>query len=141
MSIFAETRTGPPRVQIQTQSGCNARCVFCPNGDVLKSDLPHGRMPPADFQKIIDELALTQPRRISLYLQNEPLLDRRLPEFVRYVADRVPKTTTLVTTNGTYLSEERSEALVDSGLKRLKVSIQSLDRAANMDIMLSLIHI
>lgn len=126
---------GPPRIQIQTQSGCNARCVFCPNGDVLKSDLSQGRMPEPLFQKIIDELAETNPRRISLYLMNEPLLDKRLPEFSRYVAARVPSTTTLVTTNGTNLTEERAAALLDSGLKRLKVSLQSLDRQTNRDIM------
>ena len=129
------TLPGPPRVQIQTQSGCNARCVFCPNGDVLKSDLSQGRMPEALYQKIIDELAETQPRRISLYLMNEPMLDKRLPQFARYVADRVPATTTLVTSNGTNLSEERAAALLDSGLKRLKVSLQSLDRQTNRDIM------
>ncbi len=126
---------GPPRIQIQTQSGCNARCVFCPNGDVLKTDLSQGRMPESLFRKIIDELAQTRPRRISLYLMNEPLLDKRLPEFSRYVAQRVPETTTLVTSNGTNLTEERAAALLDSGLKRLKVSLQSLDRATNRNIM------
>ena len=109
--------------------------MFCPNEAVLHSDLSHGRMPPEAFQKIVDELASTRPRRVSLYLQNEPLLDMRLPEFVAYVAERIPKTSTLVTTNGTYLSEERGAALIDAGLKRLKVSIQSLDRASNMAIM------
>lgn len=126
---------GPPRIQIQTQSGCNARCVFCPNGDVLKTDLSQGRMPEPLFQKIIDELAETRPRRISLYLMNEPLLDKRLPEFSRYVAERVPDTTTLVTSNGTNLTEERAVALLESGLKRLKVSLQSLDRRTNREIM------
>lgn len=130
-----EPMPGPPRVQIQTQSGCNGRCVFCPNEAVLKAKLPQGRMPPEMFEKIIDDLATTGPRRISLYLQNEPLLDTRLPEFVRYVSERIPETTTLVTTNGTYLSEERGASLVDAGLKRLKVSIQSLDRRKNMQIM------
>src|SRR5690606_2570560 len=51
------------------------------------------------------------------------------------VSERVPQTSTLVTTNGTYLSKERGEALVDSGLKRLKVSIQSLIPQRNMDVM------
>lgn len=126
---------GPPRVQIQTQSGCNARCVFCPNEAVLNSDISMGRMPPEQFQRIIDELAETQPRRVSLYLQNEPMLDKRLPDFVKYVSERIPLTSTLVTTNGTYLHEERAAALVDAGLKRLKVSIQSLNRDLNMQIM------
>lgn len=133
--MSANTLPGPPRVQIQTQSGCNGRCVFCPNEAVLHSDLAQGRMPPEMFQKIIDELAETKPRRISLYLQNEPMLDLRMPEFVRYVTERVPETTTLITTNGTYLSEDRAAALIDAGLKRLKVSIQSLRRERNMDVM------
>ena len=126
---------GPPRIQIQTQGGCNARCVFCPNEEVLRAKLPQGRMDPALFQKIIDELAETDPRRVSLYLMNEPLLDKRLPEFARYVAERIPTTSTLVTSNGTNLTEAMAEALVDSGLQRLKVSLQSLDRETNSRIM------
>lgn len=126
---------GPPRVQIQTQSGCNGRCVFCPNEATLKSGMPHGKMKPELFEKIIADLAKTPPRRISLYLMNEPLLDKRLPEFVRHTTERIPSTTTFVTTNGTYLKPERAEALIDAGLKRLKVSLQSLDPERNTAIM------
>ena len=126
---------GPPRVQIQTQSGCNGRCVFCPNEVTLKSGMPHGKMKPELFEKIIDDLARTPPRRISLYLMNEPLLDKRLPEFVRYTSERIPSASTLVTSNGTYLKPERAEALIDAGLKRLKVSLQSLDPEHNKAIM------
>ena len=126
---------GPPRVQIQTQSGCNGRCVFCPNEATLKSGMPHGKMKPELFEKIIDDLAKTPPRRISLYLMNEPMLDKRLPDFVRYTTERVPSATTLVTSNGTYLRPDRTEALIDAGLKRLKVSLQSLDSGRNKAIM------
>lgn len=130
------TLAGPPRVQIQTQGGCNARCVFCPNEAVLHAKLPQGRMDPALFQKIIDDLAQTDPRRVSLYLMNEPLLDKRLPEFARYAAGRLPQTTsTLVTSNGTNLTESMAEALIDSGLQRLKVSLQSLDPETNRRLM------
>ena len=133
--MTATTLPGPPRVQIQTQAGCNGRCVFCPNEEVLRSDLAHGKMPPELFQKIIDELSLTPPRRILLYLQNEPLNDKRMPEFVRYLAERLPRTTTLVTTNGTKLTEEMGAGLIDAGLKRVKVSLQSLDDETNKKIM------
>ena len=127
--------SGPPRVQIQTQSGCNGRCIFCPNEETLKTKMAHGKMSPDLFRRIIDELAETKPRRIMLYLQNEPLADKRMPEFVAYAAKAVPDTTTLITTNGTYLSEDRAEALIDAGLKRLKVSLQSLDNNTNREIM------
>jgi len=89
----------------------------------------------AAYCKIIDELATLRPRRISPYLMNEPLLDRRLPEFVHYASERVPEATTLVTTNGTGLTEELGAALLDAGLKRLKVSLQSLDPKVNRDLM------
>lgn len=126
---------GPPRVQIQTQSGCNGRCVFCPNEATLKSDIEQGKMPEKMFQKIIDDLAVTQPRRVSLYLMNEPTADKRLPEFIRYVSERIPETSTLITTNGTYLTEERVNAYIDAGLKRIKVSLQSLDNESNRALM------
>jgi pyruvate-formate lyase-activating enzyme len=131
-----QTLAGPPRVQIQTQGGCNGRCVFCPNEEVLRAKLPQGRMDPALYRKIIDELAQTDPRRVSLYLMNEPLLDKRLPEFARYATERLPKTaTTLVTSNGSNLTEEMAASLIDSGLQRLKVSLQSLDPETNRRLM------
>jgi len=126
---------GPSRVQIQTQSGCNGRCVFCPNEDTRNSGIAQGQMPPALFQKIIDDLAETPPRRISPYLMNEPLADARLPEFVRYVSDRIPGATTLITSNGVYLTETMMAALLDAGLKRLKISLQALDPETNRRIM------
>ena len=126
---------GPPRVQIQTQAGCNGRCVFCPNEQVLKSDLEHGRMPLEMFHKIVEDLAKTPPRRVGMYMQNEPLLDKRLPELTKYVTERLPDTKTQVITNGTYLTEKVGEALLDAGLKQIKCSLQSLDPETNREIM------
>ncbi len=126
---------GPQRVQIQTQSGCNGRCVFCPNEDTLKAGISQGKMSEELFRKIIDDLAETNPNRVSLYLMNEPMADKRLPDFIRYTTERIPQTSTLVTTNGTYLNAERAEAMISAGLKRLKVSLQSLDPEKNRAIM------
>ncbi len=126
---------GPPRVQIQTQAGCNGRCVFCPNEAVLDSDLPHGKMPTELFHKIIDELAEIPPRRIALYMMNEPLADKRIPEFVEYISRKVPTAKSQIITNGTYLNKALGENLVDAGLKQLKCSLQSLDDEINTKIM------
>ena len=130
-----EIGPGPQRIQIQTQSGCDGRCVFCPNRDVLKSDLPQGRMEAELYHKVIGDLARTPPHRVSTYLMNEPLLDGRLPDLIRYTSQALPGVTTLVTSNGTHLTREMGEGLIDAGLKRLKVSIQSLDRETNARLM------
>ncbi|NIA12794.1 MAG: radical SAM protein [Nitrospiraceae bacterium] len=133
--MSVEIGLGPQRVQIQTQSGCDGRCVFCPNADVLKSDLPQGRMAPELYHKIIGDLARTPPHRVSTYLMNEPLLDQRLPDLIRHTSQALPGVTTLVTSNGTHLTHEMGEALIGAGLKRLKVSLQSLDRETNAKLM------
>lgn len=127
--------SGPPRIQIQTQTGCNGRCVFCPNAGLAKTGAATGRMPFNLFVSIVDQLAETKPRRIMPYLQNEPLLDDRLPEFVRYVSERLPSATSLVVTNGVRLTPEMGERLIEARLKRLKVSLQSIDDATNRKIM------
>lgn len=122
-------------MQIQTQSGCNGRCVFCPNESVMNSHLEQGRMEEALFHKVIDELSELHPRRISPYLMNEPLLDPRLPELVGYISEKVPNTSTLVTTNGVNLTADLARRLIEAGLKRVKVSLQSLDPEVNKRLM------
>ncbi len=125
----------PKRVQIQTQTGCNGRCVFCPNDAFIKSHLPTGRMPIELFKQIVDQLVEINPHRIMPYLQNEPLLDERLPELIMYIHSKMPNVTTLVVTNGTRLTPDIGEGLIKSGLKRLKVSLQSLEDEINKELM------
>ena len=127
--------TMPPRLQIQTQTGCNGKCIFCPNTDFNRSALSMGKMSMELFQKIIDELTDNPPERIMPYLQNESLLDPRLPEFVQYTAEQLPEVETLITTNGTRLTRDMGQRLIDAGLKRIKVSLQSLNDAVNRRIM------
>ncbi|MCX8064514.1 MAG: radical SAM protein [Candidatus Hydrogenedentes bacterium] len=122
-------------MQIQTLTGCNGRCIFCPNEDFIKSHLPTGRMSWDLFKFIIDKLAEINPHRIMPYLQNEPLLDDRLPDFISYIHSKMPNVTTLVVTNGTRLTLEMGERLIKSGLKRLKVSLQSLNDEVNRELM------
>lgn len=130
-----DTPPGPPRVQIQTKAGCNGRCVFCPNGAIIEAGLEQGTMSQDLFEKVIEDLAAVPPRRIGLYLMNEPLIDQRMPDLVRHTKQRIPSAKTQIITNGVYLTPEKAEALVDAGLNQLKVSLQSLDPAKNEELM------
>ncbi|MBN2311166.1 MAG: SPASM domain-containing protein, partial [Candidatus Hydrogenedentes bacterium] len=49
--------------------------------------------------------------------------------------ERVPSAKSQVISNGTHLTAECAEALIDAGLKQLKVSLQSLDPDTNKRIM------
>jgi MoaA/NifB/PqqE/SkfB family radical SAM enzyme len=118
----------PVNIQIQTQSGCNAHCRFCPNQST-SGRLSMGRMDEELYFRIIDEAVKHPVKRISPYLMNEPLADPRLPELIRYVSDRKqPMTRTKINTNAAYLDESMGERLIESGLDRLHVSFHGIRR-------------
>jgi MoaA/NifB/PqqE/SkfB family radical SAM enzyme len=119
----------PRTIQIQTFTGCNADCIFCPYGATSDSQ-PRGRMPPGLFRRIVDEAAHYGVRRISPYLMNEPLMDRDLFDKVRYIHATIPDCKVVVTSNGHFLTPPVVDALlsIGGGLHELYISFQGIDR-------------
>jgi len=91
----------------------------------------HGRrpdMPEALYQKILDDLAPhhEQIESLMLFMDGEPLLDKRLPIFIRK-AKEAGFSTVRIATNGMLLTGATADAILYSGLDSLIVSIDSLD--------------
>lgn len=105
----------PKTVVIETQSGCNAACVFCQYPQ-LKAQLPRGKMDLALFEKIAEECAGRNVERFILCLDNEPLLDDLLAERFALLRKHCPESARNLTTNGSLLTPEKVEALIASGL-------------------------
>jgi len=117
----------PDRLHIQTHSWCNAACIFCPYAEISQK-LPMGRMRWDLYTKIIDEASQYDLQRCSLLLMNEPLLDHDLPRKIRYAKEKLPeRTEVMITSNGSVLWNKKIDALIDSGLDRIKISIQGLN--------------
>jgi 2-iminoacetate synthase ThiH len=72
----------PRTLQIQTVTGCQADCIFCPFGETFDFQ-PKGRMDPELFNRIIAEAKQHGVRRISPYLMNEPFIDKDLFRKIR----------------------------------------------------------
>lgn len=127
--LFKKERPLPafPRVvQIQTKTGCNARCVFCPNS-IIGGRLPKGEMDWDLFKKIVDEIVQYPVSRISPYLMNEPLMDRRLPEMISYIVrNKRPETIVKINSNASLLDDEMAEGLIESGLDRINFSVHGI---------------
>lgn len=119
---------GPRAAQIQTVSGCNADCVFCPNKKT-ELDIPFGkRMDPALFERIVDQLVEMDVRRISPYLMNEPTIDQELPARVAYISKKKkPFQYTKINSHGALCNEKMAKGLLDAGLDRINFSIQGID--------------
>lgn len=118
----------PRHAQVQTVTGCNADCVFCPNRKTALT-IPMGRqMDMALFRRIADELIDGGVERISPYLMNEPMLDSELPARVAYVTGRKqPRQYTKINSHGGLLTERMAQALLDSGLDRLNFSVHGIE--------------
>ena len=105
----------PKTVVIETQSGCNAACVFCQYTQ-LKDKLPRGRMSNAGFEKIIRDCAGRSVERFILCLDNEPLLDNSIAEKFALLKKYCPDAVRNLTTNGSLLTPEKVEELLGGGL-------------------------
>jgi len=80
-------------------------------------------MPVEVYHRIIKQLqALNYTGRISPYLMNESLLDKRLPEFIAYARAHCPESWIAINTNGDALSETLLDRLFDAGLNSLDVN-------------------
>lgn len=118
----------PRAVQIQTVSGCNANCVFCPNKKT-ELDIPLGKKMDWDlYRSIVDQCVDLGVRRFSPYLMNESMLDPELPERVAYITKKKkPFQFTKINSHGGLLTERMAKGLLDAGLDRLNFSVQGID--------------
>lgn len=116
----------PRFLEIETVNACNARCPMCTIDDwqrhtpTMKDDL---------FKRIADEIIDHRDvvKRVSLYRDGEPLLDKKLPDRVAILKDGGVNATS-ISTNVSLLKEDRSRALLEAGLDMIIMSIDSLDK-------------
>jgi uncharacterized Fe-S cluster-containing radical SAM superfamily protein len=139
----------PRTIQIQTFTGCNADCIFCPYGETYGTQ-PKGKMPMDLFRRIIDEAAEHGVRRISPYLMNEPLMDRDLFDKVRYINEKIPDCKVVITTNGHFLTPPVVDSILamGEGIHKIYVSFQGIDKESyektmrgNMDFDRTMTHV
>ncbi len=114
----------PVDFSIELTSRCNLKCVMCPRDDDSVRGL--GNMQLATFQRIIDEAA-QYLEFAHLHLAGEPLMHPDFGAFIDYAAAKGVRTE--ISTNGTMLDEARGQALIDSKLTNLIISIDGTDAA------------
>lgn len=119
--------TFPNYLMIQTISGCNAGCFFCPY-PYLKKDISQEKMDWELFRKIVDECAHFKTVKVIMpYLMNEPLLDRELPQRISYIKSKLPWVSIHILTNGSLLDQEFSTRLIQSGIDWVGFSLHGIE--------------
>ena len=106
------------RAYVEITNICNKSCSFCP-----KTKRSPRRMTMEEFAHIARSIA---PVTDYLYyhVMGEPLTHPLLPEFIGYSSSLGLKSA--VTTNGSLL-KERGNALIDSGVYKVNISVHSFE--------------
>jgi pyruvate-formate lyase-activating enzyme len=120
-------RRFPKFVQLETVSGCNARCTMC---SVHSWQRSKSAMSEALFEKLLNELAAHAGwiEQVALQLGGEPLLDRHLERRVAALK-RAGIRSVAFTTNASLLTPQRSRSLLEAGVDTIDFSIDGASAA------------
>ena len=129
----------PFTVYIEQTKYCNFKCFYCihstrdeANGEFRALGHRMQHMDEVFFEKIIRELKEFPQdgiKRIVFSGLGEPLMNPRLPDYVRMVVEAGIAGRVEIITNGLLLTPEKSRALVAAGITNINISVQGLDAA------------
>lgn len=121
----------PFSLAIDPSNLCNFKCNFCAIqslNEVLtfKKQLMSLEL----FKKIIDDLKDFPDKLKVLRIngQGEPLLNPYLPEMLSYAREKEVADFIEIITNGSKLNPELNQKLIDSGIDRIRISVEALDQ-------------
>lgn len=99
-------------MEIETINRCNGVCSFCPVNKLVDTR-PEIKMSVELFENIIGQLEeIGYSGELSLFSNNEPLLDERIIEFHKYARKHLPKARMHLFTNGTLFTVEIFKELI-----------------------------
>lgn len=110
---FMKNKMTIEEIEIETINRCNGICPFCPV-NVNEPQREYAKMPDDLFKKIINDLKeMNYCGKLSLFSNNEPLLDGRIIDFYKYVHEELPNVKLSIYTNGSLLTLDKFLNLVD----------------------------
>ena len=122
----AARRRFPLIISVESTNACNLKCVFCNRTSDI-ADGVYRRVGHMDFglyEHLVDQFAEGGLFALSLNREGDPLLHPRIVDMVALAKRRgIPRVDFI--TNGILLTEEMSTRLLDAGLDRITVSVDS----------------
>lgn len=121
----------PYLIQIFPVYACNFRCEYCIHS--LKREqhgyISHETMMPWEmYQKVIDDVkeAGEHIKMLRFAAIGEPLLHPQIAEMVAYARQSGIADSVDIVTNGSLLTKDLSDRLIEAGLSKLRISLEGL---------------
>lgn len=125
----------PLSMYIEPTRNCNFKCFYCmhstrgdKNGQLANEKFALKPMDMNLFKKLVGDIMSfpTYPKRICFSGLGEPLTNKKLPEMIKILRDAGFEGRIDVISNGSLLTQEMSDALIEAGISRIQISIQGL---------------
>ncbi len=124
----------PKSILIESCSLCQGNCIFCPYQNIRKGQKAD-YLDEAIIIRLLKEIKNYDVKRISLFNNNEPLLDSRIYELVKQTRIILPNVEITLSTNGFLLNEDVINKLYENGLTAFYISIPTLNEEDYKQIM------
>lgn len=109
----------PMTCSIEPTTACNLACPECPSG-LKQFTRPTGKLDLAENERLLNQLKKSVIY-ITYYFQGEPFLHPQFLELIKSAKKRNIYTAT--STNAHFITKQKAEEIVQSGLDRLIISI------------------
>lgn len=114
------------QVLIETRTDCNRSCKFCPQSHFIR---PLQIMKWEIFERVINELSqINFSGRIAFFMTNEPMLDKRLIDMIKYARNKSARFFLDITTNGKGLNSRLIDEFIFAGLDNININDYRNDR-------------
>lgn len=120
----------PFTCNVLTANACNFKCFYCVNSDLDKkkaAGVSNDMLSYQDFVSIADHISSSGKLKKLIFTGvGEPLLNKEITQMFQYAKEKQIAEQVEVVTNGACLTKELCEAVVESGLDRIRISLNGL---------------
>ncbi|QHI71950.1 radical SAM/SPASM domain-containing protein [Aminipila terrae] len=113
---------------------CNFKCIYCGHSlgtEKMKEEYNfiHEQMTLETFKEIVDQLCHfgQKIKLFSLTGHGEPLLNQQLPQMIAYAKKKQVAERIEIISNGSLLTNQLSDKLIEAGLDCIRISLQGLN--------------
>ncbi len=133
----------PLSMYIEPTKICNFKCFYCmhstrdeKDSELEKNGFNVANMDMDFYKKLVKDIMEfpSQPKRVCFSGLGEPLANKRLPEMIKLLRDSGFEGRIDVISNGSLLTPQLSDALIEAGLSRIQISVQGLDNATYKEV-------
>ena len=114
---------------VEPSSNCNLTCRYCDlhSGRIPNVDRYKGQMTLLTWKRLVDQIESLgyKLKQLQLHGNGEPLLNKRLAEFIDIARHRDVAEIIRVTTNGTALIPSVLEKIVAAGVHEIRISVDA----------------